>query len=237
MAHFQTNDILNCWHQKLSGAFRGSYHLLELEYLYIKKALPFKALNMGKRKDEYFLDADNKKISVSELLENLNLLVIKEFRDTRDLSFNDKQAQIAKSFADIFIKFKMLQIIIELEIFKDKPFSNLIYIPEVCSCDENTSLYFIHCFAPERIDKEAELTRRIGSWLKSQATIRKFEYLSYIMPSLPEPIKYLLPGKKATKPKSYRCNDDKITLHQFASDFCDDVILPKIKKILAFSLQ
>jgi hypothetical protein len=233
MSSFQTNDILNCWHQRLIELFGGNCHRIERESVYINKPMPFKALNMGKKDDEYFLDVNNRRISVGELLENLNLLVIKEFQDYRDLSIDDKQASIANSRADIYIEFESAQFIIELEVFKDKPFSNLIYMPEFCSQDVAKPLYFIHCFAPERLDKEAELTRKIGNWLENQPFVKHYKYLSYIMPSLQEPIKYLLPKKKMIKPKSYLFDDDRVKFHQYAITFCDDVIYPKVKSILA----
>lgn len=232
MSHFQTDDILNCWHQRISELFGDSCHRVERESVYIKKPLPFKALSMGKKNDEYFLDANNRRISVGALLDDLHLLVIKEFRDHRDLSIDDKQAQTAKSVADIYVEFDAARFIIELEVFKDKPFSNLIYIPEVCSDDKAKPLYFIHCFAPERFDKEAELTRKIGYWLEMQSSIKRYEYSSYIMPPLSESIKYLLPNKKMIKPKSYRCDEDTVTLLQYATTFCDDVIYPKVKSVL-----
>jgi len=233
MSHFQTNDILNCWHRRISELFRDSCPRIEREFVYIEKQLPFKALNMGKKNDEYFLDVNNRRISIGALLEDLHLLVIKEFRDHRDLSIDDKQAKTAKSIADIYIGFDAAQFIIELEVFKDKPFSNLIYVPEVCSDDAAKPLCLIHCFAPERLDKEAELTRKIGYWLEKQPSIKRYEYSSYLMPSLPESIKYLLPNKKMTKPRSYRCDEDRVTLHQYATTFCDDVIFPRVKSVLA----
>jgi hypothetical protein len=236
MSHFQTDDILNCWHEKLSKRFGDSCSRIEREYTYIKKQLPFKALSMGKKNDEYFLDASNKRISTRNLLEDLNLLVVKEFRDIQDLSLDDKQAQVAKSIADIYVDFEFVEIIIELEVFKDKPFSNLIYVPEVCSRDKMKPLYFIHCFAPERHDDEAEVTRRIGYWLESQPSVERYEYSSYVLPTPSDSIKYLLPNKRATKPKLYRCNEDRVTLNLYAATFCEDVIIPKINTILT-SLQ
>lgn len=232
MSNFQTDDILNCWHKMFSQLFGDSCSRIEREYVCIKKRLPFKALNMGKKNDEYFLDASNTRIPIGELLDDLNLLVIKQFRDHRDLSLDDKQAPIARSIADIFVESEVAHFIVELEVFKDKPFSNLIYIPEFCGRENIKPLYFIHCFAPERLDKEAELTRKIGYWLESQPSIERYEYLPYIMPSLPESIRYLLPNKKTTKPKSYRCDADKAALYQYATTFCDDVIIPRIKSIL-----
>jgi hypothetical protein len=54
----------------------------------------------------------------------------------------------------------------------------------------------MHCFGPERRDKEAKLTRKVGLWLQQQPAIEKYVYLPYEMPSLPDSIRYLLPSKK-----------------------------------------
>ena len=232
MSHFATTDVLITWQSKLVERFTHSCRLIEREYTYINKRLPFKALNMGKKHDEYFLNAENRKIPIENLLNDLNLLVIKHFQTIHDLSYENKQAEKATSRADIYIGHENVEIVVELEVFKDKPFSNLIYIPEICSPDRRTPFHFIHCFAPERLDKEAELTRRIGCWLQRQPTIENYEYVSYMMPPLPDSIKYLLPNKKGKKPKSYQCLEDRTAFHQYINEFCEQRIIPKVSNVL-----
>jgi hypothetical protein len=102
------------------------------EFTYIDKHLPFKAISMGKKNDEYFLDKAGQKIPNRELIDNLTLLTIKEFKSQVDLSFEHKQANKATLIADLYLTDDNIEIIIELEVFKDKPFSNLIFIPQVC---------------------------------------------------------------------------------------------------------
>jgi hypothetical protein len=87
---------------------------------------------MGKKNDEYFLDKAGQKIPNRELIDNLTLLTIKEFKSQVDLSFEHKQANKATLIADLYLTDDNIEIIIELEVFKDKPFSNLIFIPQVC---------------------------------------------------------------------------------------------------------
>lgn len=232
MSKFVTNDILAIWHSELVKRFSYKCRLIAREYSYINKCLPFRALHMGKKRDEYFLDATNKKILTKDLLNDLNLLILKDFQDGGDLSLENEQAKKARSIADIYIEHETAQVVIELEIFKDKPFSNLIYIPEVCKTGRKVPFCFIHCFAPERLDKEAELTRRVGSWLQQQPTIEKYEYIFYIMPSLPDSIKYLLPNKRAVKPKSYRCPEDRIAFQQYVNEFYEQRIIPKVSDFL-----
>ena len=231
MSNFVTDDILALWYSKLVKRF--SHHCrVEREYTYIKKDLPFRALHMGKKHDEYFLDEQYKKIPTKDLLNDLNRLIIKDFRTNDDLSFENKQAKTARSIADLYIEHETVQIVIELEIFKDKPFSNLIYIPEVCKSGRKIPFCFIHCFAPERQDKEAELTRQIGLWLLKQPAIEKFEYVSFIMPPLPDSIKYLLLKKSAVKPKLYQRPEDRIVFQEYILNFYEQKIIPKVNGCL-----
>jgi hypothetical protein len=233
MSRFQTDEILDCWHSRLSERLQGRLRRLDREYRYLDKPLPFSALNMGKKDDEYFLDAQDHRIRVDELLLNLDLLHLKEFRTPGDLSSVHKQARKATSIVDIFAESGAAEIIIELEVFKDKPFSNLIFVPEIWGGDESRKrLFFLHCFAPERRDKEAELTRKIGTWLQRHPANKRYEYQACIMPPLPLDIKYLLPSKKAKKPESYQSVDHRSTFREYALAFCDREILPTIQKIL-----
>ncbi len=237
MSQFVTNDILSIWTKILKENFGQSGCLIEREYTYINKPFPFLALHMGKKNDEYFLDLNNNRISNDNLLKNMELLIIKDFESEKDLSLPDRQAMKACSIADLFITNYYVEIILELEIFKDKPFSNLIYIPEICKHIRKKPLYFIHCFAPKRNDKEAVLTQKIGYWLIQHGHVRDFQYESYILPDLPEFIQYLLPYKGATKPQSYQNDRDKIQLYQYAEEFCNTTLIPSISKIVTQSKQ
>ena len=237
MSKFVTDEILAIWHAELLKNFSHQCHLIKREYPYINQRLPFKTLHMGKKHDEYFLDAANRKIPTNDLLNDLNLLIIKDFQNSEDLSLENKQAKKARSVADIYVEHQNIQIVIELEVFKDKPFSNLIYIPEVCKTGRAIPFCFIHCFAPERFDSEAELTRKIGSWLQQQPAIEKYEYMSFVMPPLPDSIKYLLPNKRAVKPESYKCPEDRIAFLQYVSEFCAQMIIPKVSGFLGAAIM
>ena len=237
MSKFITNDILTAWTKTLKNRFHKSGYTIETEYTYISKQLPFRAINMGKKNDEYFLDPDNKRLTNYDLLRNPELLVIKDFNSERDLSLQDKQAKKARSIADLYITDYCIDIILELEVFKDKPFSNLIYIPEVCNHLRDRPLYFIHCFAPKRNDKEAVLTQRIGNWLMQHDKVRNFEYAAYMLPDLPKPIEYLLPHKSAPKPISYNNDREKTQFHQYVEEYCDTTLVPSIRKFYAYSNQ
>lgn len=227
-----TDDILVIWQRQLAENFYRDGCLVEREHTYINKRLPFRAVHMGKKNDEYFLDTGNKKIHVDSLMKDLDLLIIKDFQNRHDLSLKDKQATKATSRADLYVQHEKVEIVIELEVFKDKPFSNLIYIPEVCSAGRQKFLHFIHCFAPERQDKEAVLARKIGYWLKNQPRIAKYEYSSYVMPCLPKSIKYLLPHKKAAKPRAYRSYEDEVAFRQYIKGFGQRQLIPAIRKII-----
>lgn len=234
MRGFPTKDILEFWHSKLIERFSSTCRLIEREYPYINQNLPFRALHMGKKDDEYFLDGNNERIRIRDLLNNLDRLIIRDYQDVRDLSLKDKQAEIATSRADLFIEHERAQIVIELEVFKDKPFSNLIYIPQVCRIGRIIPFYFIHCFAPERRDDESELTRHIGCWLQGQPGIDKYTYVYSIMPDPPESIKYLLPPKEYhPKAKGYRCTKDRSDFHQYLNEFCEDSLIPTINKCIS----
>lgn len=234
MASFITIDILRIFQKKLTEELHRDARIIR-EYTYVDKPLPFMALHMGKKNDEYFLDSSQNKIKVKALLDDLDQLLIKKFNSIDDLCLEHKQAKKAKSIADIYIQGKTTDIIFELEVFKDKPFSNLIYIPEVCKagCHISRPLYFIHCFAPERNDKEAELTRKIGFWLQKHHKIEKFTYLPFMMPALPQSIAYLLPKKNKLKPKQYLLPSHEQNFHKYIDDYFENTMHPKIVNLLS----
>lgn len=59
-----TNEVLSVWYEELNKNFSLCCSSIEREHNYINKPLPFRALHMGKKNDEYFLDQVNNKISV-----------------------------------------------------------------------------------------------------------------------------------------------------------------------------
>ncbi|TFW00638.1 hypothetical protein E4K72_15235 [Oxalobacteraceae bacterium OM1] len=235
MSHDLTSTILQQWYRQLSDLGVRRSCRVQREYRYIDQPLPFRALHMGKKNDEYFLDANNQKITVGRLLNDLELLVIKDFNSLNDLSLGDKQAKKATSIADIHIEHANAEIVIELEVFKDKPFSNLIFVPQACAAPRKTPLIFIHCFAPERHDKEAELTRRIGKWLEGQPLARDYTYLPIAMPALPESIRYLLPPKQAKKPLGYQHEHHEMEFARYIHDFGKNALVATIDRLLCTS--
>lgn len=233
MSSFITNEILTVWSELMTNRF--SFEGIEVirEYGYIDQALPFKALNMGKYKDEYFLDSFGYKLDNKYLIKNLHELFIKDFKTIQDLSIKDKQAKKATSRADLYLTNYKIEIVIELEVFKDKPFSNLIFIPEACGNKARIPLYFIHIFAPERTDTEAELTRQIGIWLEKNSEIHNFKYVPMFLPFPLGKIKYLLPKKQSQKPKSFNSPEDKQILVDFSVKYFQETILKILESIFS----
>ena len=231
MAQFQASDILSSWKELLDKELKSKNCKIIREHRYIHDPLPFRAIHMGKFNDEYFLDEENNKIHRDELQNDMDLLILKDFHTESDLSRDNKQALKATSYADLYVSNQEAEVIIELEVFKDKPFSNLIYIPEACKSERNIPLYFLHCFTPKRVDPEAELTRSIGLWLMAHPQIHNFIYKPLMMPELSPNISYLLPDKKfRPKPKEYEKEGDKEDLFKYSTDFMKNFLLPELKK-------
>lgn len=231
--HFVTDTMLQTWGEQLAVALAQDRCAVSRENKYIDSSFPFRAIHMGKKNDEHFLDIENQRIPNPKLSQDLNLLVIKQYHGSQDLSFEDKQAKRATSWADLYIKHSKVEIVIELEVFKDKPFSNLIFIPSVCGSERTLPLHVIQVFAPERNDLEAQLSRRIGHWLMKQSGVCLFDYIALDMAPSPKGIRYLLPKKRAPKPPKYQLDGDEAELQQYTRDFGEQLLIPAIRRILA----
>jgi len=230
--------------------------ILEREYSWVRdkfppnlspnkkgKSLPFIALNMAKCRngkpgstDEFFLNQNNEPLDSKQLLKNeLKGLCIKQFRKESYLAKEYNQAKFACSIADLYLLLKKLEVVIELEVFKDKPFSNLIYIPEACRLHDR-ALLFLHVFAPLRVDVEAELTRAIGQFLATHSSIDKLYYVPLIMPPLPPKISYLLPCKKAkNKAQGFQQADHEKLFRRYLAKFARDCLVYKIQSHLGIA--
>ena len=252
MSKFPTTFIQAIWFAALEKDFLKdeSTSILELEFHWIRntfppdlshkssrKSLPFRSLNMAKclkgkpgSTDEFFLDQDNNPLSSKQLLEsNLNGIHIKTFHDESDIAKDYKQAKYACSIADFYMLTESLEVVIELEDFKDKPFSNLIYLPEACQ-KRDRPLLFLHVFAPLRRDLEAELTRKVGRFLAEEPSVDQLQYVAIDMPELPEAISYLLPEKKArNKERRFREDEHQVMFQEYLLAFFNDQISPVIR--------
>lgn len=258
MAKFPTPYIQEIWFEFLQKSFPGTGSRLhiECEYPWIRdtfpptnshkksKDLPFSALNMAKchknkptSTDEFFLDEFNIPLNSEELLTSgLKNIHIKKFNKESDVAKEYKQASTACSIADLYLLMDEVEVVIELEDFKDKPFSNLIYIPQACSVgsDRDRPLLFLHIFAPLRNDTAAELSKAVGKYLGNSPSISRLTYLSIDMPALPESIAYLLPSKTSKdKPKNFQLPDDEVHFRNYLENFASKEIVGNIKKYIS----
>ena len=233
---FITEKILQTWEEKLALALALDNCTVSREHKYIDRSFPFRAIHMtkifGKNADEFFLDSNNQRILNAILAEDLSLLVLKDYHSRDDLSIEYGQTEDAISVADIYIHHPRCEIVIELETFRTKPFSNLVFIPAACDSKRSIPLYVIQCFAPERHDTAAKLTRKIGQWLNERSDICRFEYIPLDMPTPHDSIRYLLPKVSVSRPKVFQAGDD-IALQRYAEGFGKLSLIPLIQTILA----
>ena len=257
VAKFPTPYIQRTWFDLLQKTFPGTDSIphIACEYPWIRdtfpptnsikpsKDLPFIALNMAKchkdkpaSTDEFFIDEFNNPLDSRELLKSeLKSLHIKNFNNESDVAKEYKQANTACSIADLYLLMDKVEVVIELEDFKDKPFSNLIYIPQACSVgsDRDRPLLFLHIFAPLRNDTAAELSKAVGKYLGNCPSISRLKYLSIDMPALPESIAYLLPSKTSKdKPKGFGAPADAAVFRRYLEEFALNEIVENIKKFI-----
>jgi len=235
--NFITEEILRTFKETLALVLAQDNCTVAREHKYIDKSFPFRGLHMtkvfGNNADEFFLDSNHQRIMNDRLNEDLSLLLLRDYHSRDDLSIEHGQEDNATSIADLYIHHPRCEIVIELETFRTKPFSNLIFIPATCGSERTTPLYVIQCFAPERRDLAARLTRRIGQWLNGRSDVHSFEYIPLDMPSPPDNIRYLLPKVSKCRPNKYNQADDKVTFRRYAEEFCKLSLIPSIRKILA----